>query len=100
MMSHSGHTSIHVILALRYTNKTGMIRYLWLLYVWFFVTGIFSASLDISAQILTRRTYEAKAGPWLVISKYKRHHVNTPRTVARSPTLYTLWLLAYACQGQ
>lgn len=35
------------------------------LYLWFFGTGLLTATLDIGTQILTRRTYKEKAGPWL-----------------------------------
>jgi hypothetical protein len=39
-----------------------------LLYLWFLVTGVVTATLDTGTQILTRRAYGAQAGPWLTAS--------------------------------
>jgi MFS family permease len=53
----------------------GVITFLWLvssfitttsvLYLWFFASGLITATLDTGTQILTRRIYDEKAGPWL-----------------------------------
>jgi MFS family permease len=47
-----------------------MITNVWVLYLWFFGTGLMTATLDIGTQILTRRAYGAKAGPWLTANTF------------------------------
>ena len=39
------------------------------LYLWFLATGIVTATLDTGVQILTRRVYGVRAGPWLTTSE-------------------------------
>lgn len=40
------------------------------LYLWFFMTGLMTATLDIGTQILTRRAYGTEAGPWLTANTF------------------------------
>ena len=40
------------------------------LYFWFFMTGLMTATLDIGTQILTRRAYGTEAGPWLTANTF------------------------------
>ena len=40
------------------------------LLLWFFATGLMTATLDIGTQILTRREYGAEAGPWLTANTF------------------------------
>jgi MFS family permease len=42
----------------------------WVLYLWFFATGLLTATTDIGTQILTRRAYGANAGPWLTANTF------------------------------
>jgi type IV secretory pathway TrbD component len=42
----------------------------WLLYLWFLATGLLTATLDTGIQLLTRRHYRHRAGPWLTTSMY------------------------------
>eukprot|EP01052_Picozoa_sp_SAG31_P019576 SAG31_NODE_1432_length_8373_cov_8.838289_11_plen_121_part_00 len=41
-----------------------------MLYAWFFCTGLLTAMTDIGTQILTRRAYGSKAGPWLTCNTF------------------------------
>ena len=47
-----------------------LISHAGLLYIWFFMTGLMTATLDIGTQILTRRAYGAEAGPWLTANTF------------------------------
>ena len=47
-----------------------LIAHAGLLYLWFFMTGLMTATLDIGTQILTRRAYGSEAGPWLTANTF------------------------------
>ena len=47
-----------------------LIAHAGLLYLWFFLTGLMTATLDIGTQILTRRAYGSEAGPWLTANTF------------------------------